>query len=192
MLRRPKQSQMKVIVSRIRKWIAANDRTLLVVFGVVAGLYALFEYWTKANYDKTVETAKFVQLYASAPILTARLDLRAFMNSSEILELTPSTYPTFIKSKINDDKLVRNVFTHLGFFDALSFCVENNVCAKELACQHFFEVGQAFIENMRPLLNELSESPPVDISLKRFAHDHCIAEFHVYCSRVPSSDCAIV
>jgi hypothetical protein len=190
MLRCPKQARTRVIVSRIWTWIAANDRTLLVVFGAVAGVYALVVYTIKANYDKTIETVKFVELYASPPILTARMDLRAFMNSSEIRQLNDDTYPAFVKSKIDDDKLVRNVFTHLGFFDALSFCVENDVCAKGLACQHFFDDGQAFIENMRPLLAELSDLSPIDISLKHFVHDHCIDEFHGYCKKTPvSHDC---
>jgi hypothetical protein len=181
---------MKVIISRIWTWTAANDRTLLVVFAAVAGLYALFEYTMKTYSDKEIETGKFVELYTAAPMLNARLDLDVIMRNPAILSAKPETYNDVLKSiEDNDQKLIRSVFTHLGFFDSLSICVENNICAKTLACQYFFDDCQAFIENTRPILNSVSERT-INL-LSRFAHVHCIAEFRAYCSGVNSPDCAM-
>jgi hypothetical protein len=184
---------MKAIISRIWEWIGANERTLLVVFSVAAGLYALFEYRTNANSARAIETGKFVQLYTSAPMLSARLDLDIIMRSPEIRSSNVNTYSDILKSKDGDEKLIRSVFTHLGFFDELSICVENNVCAQELSCQYFFNDAQTFIENVRPIINDISEREQVsvDVLLRRFAHDHCSTRFRNYCSTVRSSDCTV-
>src|SRR4051812_25380763 len=111
------------ILSQIWAWIKANDKALLVVFATIAGLYALFEYVTKDNENKSNSTARFVELYSSVPMITTRMDLRIFMEAPEIRALDYKTYNDAVKSKIGDEKLLRSVFSHLGFFDSLSICI---------------------------------------------------------------------
>jgi hypothetical protein len=181
------------ILSQIWAWIKANDKALLVVFAIIVGIYALFEYTSKDNENKANNTSRFVELYSSAPMITARMDLRIFMENPEIRAQNYKTYNEAVKSKIDDEKLLRSVFSHLGFFDSLSTCVDNSVCDDNSACRYFFKDSQSFLEDMHPILIELSirANEPVDLLLKHFAHDICRCKFRAYCSTVNSSDCAV-
>jgi len=171
-----------------------NDRSILVLFAIVGGIYTLVEFHSKIISDKELATARFVENYSSSELLKARIDFETFMYSDEVSALCKNTYDAYMQTKVHDERILRDIETQLAFFDSLSLCAISNACSQETACLYFFDDVEAFIKDTRPILTELSKKykDPVDRLIRKFAHEVCHEQMKTYCLSVnfAGKDCA--
>lgn len=180
-------------LSAFWKFLGTNDKQILLLFAAFGGVYTLIEYNSKRSSEEDTATSRFVELFGSSEIMRARIDFATFLNSQEIRRLTLDTYDNAMKEKIDDDKIFRNVAVQLAFFDSLSICVNSGKCSTATACQYFFRDTQAFIQNTKPIISELSRryNEPTDRLLRSFAHGKCKEQHKNYCQIISFSgnDC---
>jgi hypothetical protein len=174
---------MRGKIIELWEWIGKNDKQLIVCFAFIAGMYALFEYWSHQSSDQEQEVARYIVLQGSAHVAQARAKLELLMNDSEISSLTKETYAQFFEKKYANQEVLGNLLVELNFFDSLSICVESDRCSRKLACKYFFSDAEGFLQNFRPLLAKLQVRDNIGptVYLKRFAHNHCHEAMRQYC-----------
>lgn len=161
----------------------------------MAACIVFFEYLDHVESDKEQEAARFVQSFGSTEVLRSRINMAVLMNSQEMLDLKQTTYASHVAPMINDEMRFRDISLLIAFFDTLSICVEAGQCSKKTSCDYFFREEEAFIQNMRPALDALSQrnGERVDTHMLKFTRSFCAKNMEEYCRMVVSYrsvDCA--
>lgn len=177
-----------MVLGALWTWIGDNEKQIKLVFALVAGVYAFYQYNAHVEATRVERVLSYSTQAHEGEVSKAMQELQAFYSgesySQWVSTTTAATYNKSLFEELQRRALNSRVYHLLGFYGSLASCVEAGLCEKDVACQIFFEEIQGFRENYRAHLDlwekELGDRSVRDIHV--FAQKSCKATFTAYCA----------
>lgn len=147
---------------------------------IVAGVFALVQYFQKEQDDRVKTSLAFLQRYGEAEVGASRTALRKAWRSHRLdLEalldqpkLAPDEYAAFVLAVIEKEALQEPVSHLIDFFDSLYVCQERAICDAQTSTALLGRDAHAFFTLHYPFIDRERKSgsnPEFARSLELFA-----------------------
>lgn len=148
---------------------------------LVGGIFAAYKYIQEAKADRTKETLAYIDRYQKSPMHDVRMKLEdVWIHHEEQLVTNlrngEKDYEQFVLKVIDDEKLEKDVFALIDFFQSVQTCISTKLCdevtARSFFCADaisFFHLHYRFIARERSKRND----PTLAESLEKFSNTTC-------------------
>lgn len=136
-------------------WESAKKRTevlydvVSMLAIVIGGGYALWQYNDHVQAQRAKESFTFVERFYSAPISDAYFKLstawdRHALAVKKLRGKGDANYTKFIISTIKAERLERDIYMLLGFYEGVGLCIHHGWCDRRMAQTFFCESASLF------------------------------------------------
>src|SRR5262245_36000670 len=122
------------------RWLAANKEQLTILFALVAGGTALYQYLESVDDGRKKETLKYVEWYQDERVGKARQEIFAAMDGSAYADAAnkASAKPPDLEPLKQFVKAIEmQMLTLTEHYMNLTACVDAGICHEKLACQFY-------------------------------------------------------